>query len=184
VAALFGWAANAVAALPGRAEPPTASPKRCDAPPYMQNRDEPGRHYHPSVTVLIYKRDPDRSKTVHYPQRTLRPDVGLGISHGPTGSANGIRGRDAYRDIHAHDGSGRLHVEAKPSGYYTFCDLVGLWSRSPAFRKVWRNTAGGGAIHLWIDGYHIRRISLEKLLRIPLNHDMTITICIEQSVPV
>ena len=124
---------------------------------------------------------------VHYPLRVLRPEPGLGIERKKvelSGSAEDGTA-EAFREIHVHDdGWKTLHVEDNASRPYRLCDLIELWSSaSPAFQKIWRNSGVAGA-HIWIDGYHIPHIRLESLLQIPLDHDLSITICIEESIPV
>ena len=152
----------------------------------MKDGRNRGNHSHPNVKVLLYKRNPDPSRPTHYPVLTLRPDKGLGIQqvrlHEPEGNSTG----EAYREIHAHDRSGKLHVEHNSAHRYRLCDLIALWSSDPRFRNIWRNTSAGGSVHVWIGKYHVHvpHIRLEDLLRIPLDHESSITICIEESVPV
>ena len=138
--------------------------------------------------MLVYRRNPDVTAPVHYPLQVLRPEPGLGIEKKMTIDSSGSvtdADEEAYREIHVHDdGWKTLHVERNASRPYRLCDLIELWSSfSPTFRGIWRNNGAAGA-HIWIDGYHIPLIRLEKLMQIPLDHDFSITICIEESIPV
>jgi len=158
----------------------------CVTPPYMKDDSEAGLHYHPKIRVLLYKRNPGISDPLHYPVHALRPDPRLGVepaAESPTKSAPDSDD-NRYRDIHSHDKSGTLHVEHNSRRPYRLCDLIELWRESREFQEIWDNNAPGSSAHIWIDGYHFRHIRFDELLRIPLNHDMSITICIEQGLPI
>jgi len=157
----------------------------CAVPPYMQAEAASERaHYHPKVRVLIYQRNSGLTTGVHYPLQFLRPEANLGIEKTALEEPSGPVVAEIYRDIHVHERSKTLHVEQNAARPYQLCDLIELWSSaSPAFRTIWKNSGAVGGAHVWIDGYHIPYIRLDRLLQIPLEHDLSITICIEESVP-
>lgn len=182
--ALVGLALGTLSAYPVLGETRAEETASCDVPLPMRDGARPGHHFHPTVSVLIFRRGANPSSPVHYPLRTLRPDAGLGIERAKDEARDGEAAGALYREIHAHDGTGTLHVEPRASGQYRLCNLVALWLASPEFRSVWQKSAAAGGIHVWIGSHHIRHIGIEQLLAIPLEHDLTITICIEEAVSV
>ena len=169
--------------MPARSEERSSGENACIVPSYMHEEgSDKQSHHHPKVRVLLYKRNWDLTASIHYPLQILRPEPGLGVDTKKIDRSDVPSAEVMYREIHAHDDSTTLHVEENSSHPYRLCDLIKLWSSaSPEFRKIWQDNAMAGA-HVWIDEHHFPYIRLEKLLQIPLDHDLSITICLEKSI--
>jgi hypothetical protein len=139
-------------------------------------------HHHPSVVIAFYERNTDASSPVHDIVALVTPEKGLGIvsAEGPPGQSDHPK---RYRAIHVHDRYGVLHVENDGATGYRLCDLFKLWGSEPRARETIDGIIASRMVHVRIGDQYRKNVSIEDVLRIPLNHDLPIIIFVEKKRP-
>lgn len=154
-----------------------AEEAQCVSPPYISALAEV--HYHPSVMIVLYERNPDPSSPIHDVVALITPGKGLGIETTPEIGGQ-IAARMRYRAIHAHDDSGDLHVEHDSARGRRMCEFLQLWREQTQHRETIEGLVATQTAHVRIGDAYRKDVPLNEVLQIPLIHDMPIILFIEK----
>ncbi len=154
-----------------------SEPLTCNVPPYMAKSGK--HHFHPTVRLFVYRRDPKSQSSVHDVVRMISPGSGLGVES-QVRTAASDDSRTMYRAIHVHEESGSIHVEPVSGPPLTLCNFVALWFATPRGENELKEFLSSSTVHVRIGDAYFKDMSRQDVLRIILNRNVRISIFVEE----